>query len=270
MEGLRPVLDPSAGDWLAPRLDADFGAVCRTVPRGYPAYARVLHPVEAALPGEPSTWAEVCRRTGRTAHPLMQWESITTPTAGSQPEVPLSREGRWDQIQVRCGALEPPTLGQLLQVLVPFTSEQDCYQALWEGWGWTTPGRGAFGVLSRKGPGPRPPAPTPAAPPEVLTQALRAPRLSLPGRDYLLFTGPLRAALRMGHQVTDDWFSPQSPNLLWPHDRRWCLATEIDFDSTLIGGPAELVEAVLAAPGLEAWPVAEDDDLSVRGDHLNA
>jgi hypothetical protein len=35
----------------------------------------------------------------------------------------------------------------------------------------------------------------------------------------------------MGHQVTDDWFAPRSPSLLWPGDRSWCVATEIDVDS---------------------------------------
>ena len=76
-------------------------------------------------------------------------------------------------------------------------------------------------------------------------------------------------ARRMGHQVTDDWFDPQSPSLLWPVDRSWCLATEIDFDSTLIGGPRELIDALLQQPDLEAWPVTATDDLSVDGDLVN-
>ena len=104
----------------------------------------------------------------------------------------------------------------------------------------------------------------------MIEDALNAPRLSLPGRDHLLFTGPLLTALDMGDQVTDDWFDPQSPNLLWPADRSWCVASEIDFDSTLIAGPVQLIEAVLAAPALEAWEVHEDDDLSAVADHLNA
>ncbi|MET0763475.1 MAG: hypothetical protein ABWY29_01320 [Blastococcus sp.] len=114
---------------------------------------------------------------------------------------------------------------------------------MWEGWGWVARG---------------PPA-----------DALAGPRLRHPGRDYLVFGGPLRAALRMGEQVTDDWFSPQSPNLMWPDDRSWCLASEIDFDSTLIGGSQELVDALLGCPGLEAWPVSPTDDLSFRGDRIN-
>lgn len=104
----------------------------------------------------------------------------------------------------------------------------------------------------------------------MIEDALNAPRLSLPGRNHLLFTGPLLTALDMGDQVTDDWFDPQSPNLLWPADRSWCVASEIDVDSTLVAGPVEMVEAVLAASALEAWAVHEDDDLSAFADHLNA
>jgi hypothetical protein len=269
MEGLRAALDPGVGDWIAPRLRGGFGAVCRSIPRGYPAYARLLHPVEPDA-AEPRTWAEVCERTGRTAHALMQWEAITTPAPAlrSGTEVPLSREGRWDEVQVQRGTLAPQALGPLLDVLTPFTGDQYCYQALWEGWGWLT-GAVAFLTFSASG-GPRQPAPTRATPPDVLEQALNAARLRLPGRDYLIFTGALPAALGMGHQVTQEWFDPQSPNLLWPADRSWCLASEIDFDSTLLAGPAELIDAVLASPALEAWTVDEDDNLSAFADQLNA
>jgi hypothetical protein len=81
--------------------------------------------------------------------------------------------------------------------------------------------------------------------------------------------GPLRAALSIGHQVTADWRLPQSPNLLWPADRSWLLATEIDFDSTLIGASTKLAEELLQATRLEAWPVGIDDDLTIDGDQIN-
>ncbi len=95
---------------------------------------------------------------------------------------------------------------------------------------------------------------------------LDGPRLRLPGRDYLLFTGTLPAAASMGWHAAPECFVPQSPNLFWPHDRSWCVATEIDLDSTVVAGTNELVRAVLAAPGLEAWPVAADDSLSSDSD----
>jgi hypothetical protein len=39
--------DVSPAEWIAPRLTGGFGAVTRTVPCGYPAYARICHPAGA-------------------------------------------------------------------------------------------------------------------------------------------------------------------------------------------------------------------------------
>jgi len=47
-------------------------------------------------------------------------------------------------------------------------------------------------------------------------------------------------------------FHPQSPNLIWPNDRNWILATEIDLDVTLVGGSQELIEVILASDSLTA------------------
>jgi hypothetical protein len=53
-----------------------------------------------------------------------------------------------------------------------------------------------------------------------------------------------------------------------PADRSRC-ATEIDFDSTPVGGSRGLVDAVLAEPRLEAWPVAEGDSPAWDADTTN-
>src|SRR4051794_9656901 len=73
------------------------------------------------------------------------------------------------------------------------------YAAIWEGWG--------------AGP------PTP-----------RAPRVHIPHREMLLFTGPvnvLRDAPAMGWYGSAEAVA-QEPHLVWPEDRVWCLACEVD------------------------------------------
>jgi hypothetical protein len=247
---LEPQTDVSVGDWIAARLRPDLGTVGAVVPDGFPAYARVLHPVEVGYGRPPLTWAQVCRRTGRIPHALMQWAAIT-------------RGRRWDDGDVQVGNLAPATLGPLLDVLAPATGDQDCLHALWDGWGWLH-GTAATIVSSTDDVESAPPRP--AVPADVLAM----PRLRLPDRDHLLFRGPLRAALDLGRHPAPDWFLPQSPSLLWPADRSWCVGTEIDFDSTLVGGSADLVDAVLAAPGLDSWPVGPDGDLTAFADLLNA
>jgi hypothetical protein len=226
VKGLEPVTDVSVADWVAPRLTCSFGRVSTTVPGGFAAYARVLHPVD-----DEATWAEVCSDTGATAHALMQWHRI----CGAEPGEPIEWWGEAPQQ----GDLEPDVLEALLRVLGGFTEPgMSCLHALWDGYGWVGPSE--------------------------------SPRLRLPHRSYLLFRGELAAAAELGGNVTPDWFLPHSPNLLWPEDRSWCVATEVDYDSTLVGGSVPLVAAVLAAPDLEAWPVGPDDDLSVDGDQVNS
>jgi hypothetical protein len=44
---------------------------------------------------------------------------------------------------------------------------------------------------------------------------------------------------------------------------------EIDFDSTLVGGSASLIEAILHTPELDAWSVNPGDSLAFDADELN-
>jgi hypothetical protein len=57
--------------------------------------------------------------------------------------------------------------------------------------------------------------------------------------------------------------------LLWPEDHAWVLATEIDWDSTIVAGTEALVDAILADGRFEAFPVDQDSDLSWDGDTIN-
>lgn len=118
--------------------------------------------------------------------------------------------------------------------------------------------------------------PTPL-PPGFSKDTLDGPRLELPLREHLLLTGLLHSAAHLGRRTPEsvrekwpqEWLWRQSPSLLWPQDRAWCLATEIDVDSTLVGGPAPLVDALVASAALEAHPVRPDGDLAINGDHVN-
>lgn len=256
--GLRWTGDISLGAWITPRLGSS-GQVASVVPRGFPAYARVLHPVVDA-DAQPARWAQVCQVTDRTAHALMQWPSISTPRVEDGSDRPPSTGRAWEGEEPVVGTLEPAALGALCQVLGEHTAPGvECCFALWEGFGWI---RGSPAVAFYGGGLDIPPA----FGPEVMA----GPRLRHPlDRGYLLFTGALDAAARMGWWPSPDWFVAQSPNLFWPADRSWCVATEIDFDSTVVAGSTALVEVVLAAPGLDAWPVEPGDALTVDGDSIN-
>ncbi|KLU09029.1 hypothetical protein [Kocuria sp. SM24M-10] len=107
-------------------------------------------------------------------------------------------------------------------------------------------------------------------------QIAAGPRFALhgdTGRHYVLFeagaddfadpTWPARAPW-----VGEPVWAP-SPSILWPDDHAWVLATEIDFDSTLVAGTTALVRELVRTPGLEVLPLRTDADLTRDGDVLN-
>lgn len=86
------------------------------------------------------------------------------------------------------------------------------------------------------------------------------------GRSYRLFTARKAAFMQWPGM---DPFWPQSANLIWPSDHSWCVATEIDWDSTLVACSDDVADGLLADSRLEAFEVAYEDDLSWYGDTVN-
>lgn len=85
----------------------------------------------------------------------------------------------------------------------------------------------------------------------------------MPAKDdsYFLLRAPLEAIgageLLVGPPVRD-----VGPSIWWPDDLAWCVATEVDFRWTYVGGTRACIDNVLANPRLEALPA----DLRQRGD----
>jgi hypothetical protein len=59
------------------------------------------------------------------------------------------------------------------------------------------------------------------------------------------------------------------PQLIWPADHAWVLASEIDWDSTIVAGSRALIDAVLAFDVVEAFAVDADDSLMSHADLIN-
>jgi hypothetical protein len=151
-------------------------------------------------------------------------------------------------------------LSALCEVLGEHTETSDrCWYCLWDGWGWVN--GSTILVIASEGedvppPAQPPPEAAPAFPPEIID----GPRVSIPQRDYILFKGPL---------ATATGFEENGPALVWPDDRAWCVATEIDLDSTYVGGSQGLVNALLGDPRFEAWPAEPDDRVDAGADEIN-
>jgi hypothetical protein len=81
---------------------------------------------------------------------------------------------------------------------------------------------------------------------------LRFAEIPLTGTDKpRLFSGALNEVIEFGKE-NDYRFSPE---YLWPSDRSWCLCSDFDFEFTFVGGPQELISAILASRELEAFQI---------------
>ena len=81
-DGLEFLEDVSGARWVEESL-SDFGTLRALLPDGFPAYARVFHPANLDDNRErPVRWSTVASWSGRTVHPLMQFERITNLSEG--------------------------------------------------------------------------------------------------------------------------------------------------------------------------------------------
>lgn len=231
-DDLKAVDGAAVGAWIEPALGGEQGAVTEQGPRVFDAYARVFHPASDER-GNEVTWAEVARRHGRTAHPEMQWHQIvgTSDTFGIAGS-------KWRGDIPNLGGMEVGDLDRLCAVLGAHTADPErCY----------------FGLCEINH--------------HPLVDAIEAEqgrqsRLKLPlGRDHLVLTGPLGAVVQIGD--TDP------PGLIWAVDRSWFVASEVDFDSTLVAGGRALVEALASVPDLEILEVTPDTKLTAFSDKIN-
>jgi hypothetical protein len=259
-----PEVDDDAnlvGSWIEPRLGGQFGAVTLCVPSGYAAYVRICHPATDA-DGRSVSWSEVAQATGRTAHPLMQWHALV-----GSPDPWNFTGSHWLGDEPARGELEPPTFASLCHLLAKHTdTEAHCFFGPWMGHGWLGGNLGSM-IFCRD-------VDTSfdcslEVEPAFSAEKLRQPQLDLPQREYMLFAGPLAAATQLADPEGVSGIERHSPNVFWPADRSWFLASEIDFDSTLVGGSSELIRLILDAPELDSWSVGPSDSLAYDADLFN-
>lgn len=182
-----------------------------------------------AGPGE-VRWAGIARKLGRTIHPEAQFQNVATPPGMVIPQNQHEVEGPWECPSP--GTLPGSLRNHLGSVLSQFTTTYDrVWFALWEGYGGLEP-------RPRRG----------------------RPLLDLPNRQYLVYVGPL-SDLPSWH-----W---EGPNLWWPDDRAWFVASEIDLVSTYVGGPGAAIAELLHDPLLEVVPSSVSDRITADADRVN-
>jgi hypothetical protein len=247
LRNLSVVDDVSAADWIVDGVKGFDRLVAGSlVPGGFEAYARLFHPAHHSVVSHPAhpphaahhdevevRWDTIATANQRRVHAGMQWPAISESISGSI--FGASGDGPWDE-EPEDGSLPVAQAAGLLAVLRRFTGSEDCFYAVWEG----------FGGL--------------AVPLDGTA------RVEMPARRMVLLRGPLADAAEVSMA---DWPWQQSPSLWWPADRAWCVATGVDLSSTYLGGGRPCIEAVAAEPGLEVWPVDRDQSLTSDSDTVN-
>lgn len=148
---------------------------------------------------------------------------------------------------------ETELLGTALGILARHTgTPDDCYFALWDGWGSDLDGGdGAWLVDEESRAATQGPQIAPAFPPAVLA----GPKLEIPNRAYYLFRGKLSD---FGDWGADDRWPGQPrtsmpcPAFMWPADHAWCIASDVDPHWAGIGAGTAALEQLLATPNLDA------------------
>jgi hypothetical protein len=231
-------------DWIGERL-SPFSAnkVTSVVPGGFDAYARVLHPAEEPGRGGDRLvrWAEGAAGSGMPLRRDAQFHSIALPPVRPERQAPWSSQGPHE------GSLYLPDAGALAGLAREWTTTPGrCWFCVWDGYDWRGTLYAPPGEPSRRLPGPVP------------GTIRRGPRVRLPSRYYLLYTGPVEAVAA----VAPVSGMAQTPNLWWPADRAWCVGTEIDLSSTYVAGPAGLIKRILDDERIEALPAKPGDPLA--------
>ena len=230
------VVDARAAEWVVAGLRGFAESVVSLVPACFSEYLRVFHPAyrRAGSDRLAVAWAEIARANGMRMHAGVQLGSIT----GSERHEWESQPGVFDQ-PPETGNLPGEQLEPLLDVLARHTgTPAGCYFAVWDGLAWL--------------------------PPEVRSAAT----FSVPQRTYHLVTGPIEAV----RELADAWQplgAPQSPNLWWPRDHAWCVATEVDLKTTYIGADRSCAQELISLPAVEAATVAPDLGIDWFSDTLN-
>jgi hypothetical protein len=219
--------------WIAERLHP-FGSATAgsVVPTGFPAYARLLHPAEVPRAGQGRIvrWAEVARWSGTSLDRVTQFPDIALPEHSPPGLAPWRGDGP------ATGRLAEADLRALVEVLTSYSADPDrCWFCIWDGYGQVP----------------------------SLPEACNAPRVRLPGRNYILYTGALKECLALSNTVGLPT-EIQTPNLWWPAERSWFVATEIDLAWSYVGGSSELISALIADERLEALPAEPTDNIHRR------
>lgn len=231
------VFDADEAAWIVAGLQNFWdGRLVSVAPRGFQAYGRLLHPARDQYDNV-TRWADVARFNGRTLTPRSDFIHLALPRS---PKGSVA----WDGDPPQEGTLDEADAWHLIEGLSRYTTTPTLiWYGLWDGLGWDSAMTLSPGSQS-----------IPAMDP-VPEEVRDGPRIQIPGRDYLMYSGTLADAL--------GWMprKRQTPHLWWPADHQWCVAGDVDLPWTIVAGSVELMDHLVHDSHLEVMSVSPDDVL---------
>jgi hypothetical protein len=232
--------DVGAADWIVDRLRPFGPEVGALLPDGFEAYVRLLHPAWRTESGQRVRvrWAELASRAGVSLGATTRFEELEG-AAATQPITPPE-----------VGTLDLADLQALVRLLpASTTASRSCWFGWWEGYGWM---KGPPAIANLRGELEQDSSASeavwlPARPPS-------GPRVEVPERPLVLYRGSISDATAFSRPPAS-----QSPTLWWPDDHAWCVASEIDFRSTYLGGSQALIDSLLDDERFETLPARLTD-----------
>jgi hypothetical protein len=179
---------------------------------------------------------------GPRLHPFKSFDTGSVIPTGFEAYARLDHE--------RTGVLPQEVAEGLIRILPGHTSAPaEWWLALWAGYGSVHGPGPSFAMLTAVGPAPVDPPPPYFALRHPPFRNRDAPLIRLPAREYLLFLG--------APDKVPGWMS--GPNLWWPDDHAWCVASEIDLPWSYVGGSSQLIGEIIRRPKLNARATALDE-----------
>jgi hypothetical protein len=217
--------------WVVNGIIGFAESVLSLVQSGFEAYARIFHP---AVPGGHFENLE----SGQVPMSWSEVAAIKGTTAHRAMQWPsligtYSNQSFFPDVEPGMGSLPPPVAEALAEILKEHTdAPQHCCFGTWDGYG-------------------------------GMSDFVRAgPTFNLPNRRYHLLTGPTETLV----ESVNDPLVEQSANLWWPEDRAWCVATEIDLQSTYVGGDRACIVHLFEDERLGVYEVEPSDGVTWSDD----
>lgn len=200
------------------------------IPEGFEVYLRLFHPIDADLDGRP---ASVTTWTALArANNRVAHCDMQLHGIGAPPGTGVS--WRDAQIMSWTGSQEPESLITLATILADHTySPGKAWFAIWDGFGRTD---------------------CPDGLPKVYTDA----------RDYYLVHGSVTEAV-----PAKELANGSGPNVWWPADRAWIVASEIDFAWTFVACSEQAARAIESEASLETYRCSPHHRSTFDADTIN-